>query len=518
MSRHILYTIETIEPVIISTYRDDVNSNETLPYITGSSVRGVIIDRLIKAGKNNDIKFLLDGSVLFSNLYPYKNEIYFIPAPISLFYDEDDDLKVYDFSCGRQKKDRRYKSLPSECFVHVSDDILSIYTPEMREYFHHQRRLKVEEAVKSYSNVFRYGAIKEGETFYGDVYCNDDYIEIVKGLMSDGDNVFLGRGKYAGYGMCKINIKGIFKDSYEYMHEVYGLDWESIEEGKPLRMTFLSNAILYDRYGRNTVKIDNELVSYLLKVDTEIIDAYFSTEIVGGFNNKWGMNLPQSNAIKAGSTFVLRSSQKPDINRLYKLMDEGVGERREEGFGRLIFNPNHKEELEKEKIKWERKRYRDNELPDMSEEERKNVEVILKRIWHERIKRKIISYIASLAFDGGDISNSQLNNLRLQLHKRRFGNGSELYDEINNYFKGLNKKYLDQYEKTFIGLKKARVKEFIDDICGKSENQFTNLLGVEKVKIKDISPSLSEEELTGFKVILIDKVLERLYRKNKGGE
>ena len=65
-----------------------------------------------------------------------------------------------------------------------------------------------------------------------------------------------------------------------------------------------------------------------------------SKEYVGGFNRKWGLPLPQVAAIAAGSVFVysVNDSASIDSATLAALEAQGIGERRVDGFGRLVFN------------------------------------------------------------------------------------------------------------------------------------------------------------------------------------
>jgi CRISPR-associated protein Csx10 len=60
-------------------------------------------------------------------------------------------------------------------------------------------------------------------------------------------------------------------------------------------------------------------------------------EAVGGFNRKWRLELPQALAVSAGSVFVFNANQTIPVEDLYAIENEGFGERREEGYGRVLF-------------------------------------------------------------------------------------------------------------------------------------------------------------------------------------
>jgi CRISPR-associated protein Csx10 len=61
-------------------------------------------------------------------------------------------------------------------------------------------------------------------------------------------------------------------------------------------------------------------------------------EEVGGFNRTWGLPLPQAQAIAGGSAFVFRARATIPAEAIARAEWRGIGERRAEGFGRLVFN------------------------------------------------------------------------------------------------------------------------------------------------------------------------------------
>ena len=67
--------------------------------------------------------------------------------------------------------------------------------------------------------------------------------------------------------------------------------------------------------------------------------------MIGGFNRKWGLPLPQTLAVRMGSVLVFQAHDDCDSTLLRKLEMRGIGERRAEGFGRIAFNQQRVEEL-----------------------------------------------------------------------------------------------------------------------------------------------------------------------------
>ena len=131
---------------------------------------------------------------------------------------------------------------------------------------------------------------------------------------------------------------------------------EDIEADEPFVVTLLSNTLIRDRLsGQYTTDIRSALEQRLnvplksIPLPKEADDSeqrsVFRTEEVGGFNRKWGLPLPQAQAIRAGSVFVFTASQPISSDTLRRLEWQGIGERRAEGFGRLLFNWQDEEEL-----------------------------------------------------------------------------------------------------------------------------------------------------------------------------
>jgi len=95
-------------------------------------------------------------------------------------------------------------------------------------------------------------------------------------------------------------------------------------------ITLLSDAILTGEDGQPSVS--------LLKTAEPVEDgSFYKTVTVGNFNRKWGMPLTQALAVSAGSVFVYRATDVTQ-DQLQTLLQEGIGERRIDGFGRVAVN------------------------------------------------------------------------------------------------------------------------------------------------------------------------------------
>jgi CRISPR-associated protein Csx10 len=114
-----------------------------------------------------------------------------------------------------------------------------------------------------------------------------------------------------------------------------------------LIVTLQSNVLLRDERGQFAADpgLLRRVLGKHLGVKLELKDAFLKTEVIGGFNRKWGLPLPQTLAVRMGSVLVFQAPDDCDSTRLEKLEIRGIGERRAEGFGRITFNRQRVEEL-----------------------------------------------------------------------------------------------------------------------------------------------------------------------------
>ncbi len=120
----------------------------------------------------------------------------------------------------------------------------------------------------------------------------------------------------------------------EYSEEEPYVDDETEEE--IVTVTLLSDAIVRDENG-NMLLDTAKALGIERPVGDDMYRAYAKTRLIGGFNRKWGLPLPQCWTLAAGS--VLRCpADKVDREKLNGYVEHGVGERRNEGLGRIAVN------------------------------------------------------------------------------------------------------------------------------------------------------------------------------------
>ncbi|MBW4603976.1 MAG: hypothetical protein KME29_31530 [Calothrix sp. FI2-JRJ7] len=426
----ITFLLHTKQPILVTSFQGDPNSDVSFSYIPGSVIRGLLISRYLQGcglGKNDDILALPDVKRLFFSgesrylnayLYSQEKDKRTLPVPLSWLKIKDDkysrygEMNVYDFSYRRHNENLSYKSLDEGFCCIVDDDRDIILYQEGRHInIHNMRNRKKGKGIDGSGAVFRYDALLAGQTFQAAIICdNSDDVEKIKPLL-EPSQVWLGGSQSAGYGYIEIDNVEEFDNWSEL-----GIDASLRGGRKLLRVTLLSDLILLDKWGHYIVNPEAELVTELLQeyldVGLELQDSYTSTVLVGGFNRKWGLPLPQVPAFASGSVFVFSYSGELKAEKILNLENRGIGERRVDGFGRVAINWLEElpyfiaklldNDVELEEAKLEAKSEDQNIAVKMAE-----------RLLAQKLDRLLLEKVDSLYFNPCRLTNSQLSRLMI---------------------------------------------------------------------------------------------------------
>lgn len=378
--------ITLLEPtLVISLGSGDANQQNSFDYIPGSVLRSSLAAAYIKQNhiKDEDVqtddhlcrRLFFDDKVRFLNAYPVSshNERS-LPVPLSwravknalAEFDDTDDtdwpLDIYDFSQAHQELDSP-KPL-NKLFWRLSAQKVEFVGVKKQIMVHNQRTTR-RVMAKNSSGVFQYQALAAGETFIGIILVDDSVsVESIKALFGE---MSIGKSRSAGYGRVTIEDISTVIDRKKWVEP----SWSEAEiaNRETVVITLLSDALVRDEHGGYTTDIsplvckngqtaDKENAPSL-SVDagseagrqpepTTFERAYLKTSLIGGFNRKWGLPLPQVQAIKMGSVYRFEK-EKIDLEKLKGCQQKGIGERRGEGFGRIAVNWHPSDTLEARK-------------------------------------------------------------------------------------------------------------------------------------------------------------------------
>ena len=362
------------EPITLARRGDAGNQFETLNAISGVTLRGAfasrIAERISFAEAGNYAAFvglILRGQVNFSTLYPAALQIDgdtlypCIPAPHDL-------LTCKIFSGLAAKHDQhgaqgfaRQSSTAAQqcpqCLIEKKEKTPSralegfVVTKEQPQSFDVSQRSElhiqinpVQQRVAT-GDLFAYSALDAGQYFVGEMTFADDAawqsFRQLAGLPQIGQTFELRLGKATRRGYGKVTAR--FEDGAGKEPVWIRVPLENrVTDAQRLTLTLLTDAIIADGWGRHQLSFDAEWLSRELKlpIDPSSLNVFASARRVDGFNAHLGLPRWRDTALEAGSSVGLRLLNPPTDwqRRLKEAERDGIGLRREEGFGRVVFN------------------------------------------------------------------------------------------------------------------------------------------------------------------------------------
>lgn len=512
------FTITTEQPLLMTSFQGDPNSDISYSYIPGSAIRGALIGRYLRSQNLKELD-LADSTVhqlFFDAAHTRYLNAYIIdrkgnrtlPVPWSWLREKEDELtrtktcKVYDFALALPPKLTSPKTLGDHRFWAKDGSKIRLYQPERRMNIHTQRDRTKGRATKTGGEIFRYEAIEAGQTFQSVIICDGAEAEHLQKLLDLSPSLWLGGSRSAGYGKATLDPNKRYGPWQETAGQLAKTSVQTDAAGaqqtsaKPtgtsLVITFLSAALLRDALGQpaaDASAITTTLRDYLpgLENHTPVANKTFiKRSLVGGFNRKWGLPLPQRVVIAAGSVITFDSvSVTPE--QLQQLATAGIGERRIEGFGRVAINHRNQAELTVTLASasgrgWEG----DTEPPTVDKIHQDIGEKIAKRILSQRLEKILIQEVGHCKLVPNALSNSQLSRLELAA---RDGLAQHSFEPVINLLKpeNLTKTARRQFERSQLG-NRSFSKQLTDWTDG-SFTWITNVLNEDQQTVS-LAPSL----------------------------
>ena len=370
------YRVFLEQPLLATQILGDPNSSVSFDYIPGSQIRGMLIHRYLEQRNLTEAevahdpdgrrliftpeqrnlteaevahdphcrRLFFNSETRFLHAYPLADgETRTLPTPRALLKRKgasDDDATVYnaaheDFDREDAEGDDTLKPLgPPFCIAATAT--LSLHQPAPNTVAVHVLRERTKgRATEAKGAVFQYDALAAGQWFGGVILGNDavDVATLDKLLAGPA---WMGRSRSAGYGKVRIERGTSGNDHWREIGGAY----PALAAGVSATLTLLSDTILRDPAGQATLVLDAATLSAYLGVQVTLDDRHSFSAIVphGGFNRTSRLPLAQSYALTAGSTMVFTPVQTLDTNAVRRLEQQGLGERRAEGFGRIAFN------------------------------------------------------------------------------------------------------------------------------------------------------------------------------------
>ncbi|HEX9733123.1 MAG TPA: hypothetical protein VGG06_14185 [Thermoanaerobaculia bacterium] len=365
--RYLPFTLTLRSPAVISSLAGEQNSTRTLPFISGSALRGAVARTFGDPGRDDEIErefrtLVLDGTVCFLNAYPVDGERRTVPMPVSLRAVKDQapgsdgsvtahDLAAYEGNAGIAGPDELDGSWPAEALAAAPGPFVSLLaaqprhvSPRRQGRVHQQRDRSKGRATSGretpHGTIFAFESLEAGQRFAGVLLVRGEsdgdcaaLVDQVKGRLQGP--LLLGRSRRGGYGGDAVIEWG---DLRERELGGQGLIAGDVATGTEFRMLLVSPVLIHDaETGQRDPAALLGHVREKLAGRAEPLRHRWSFEVTGGFNRKWRLELPQALAVAAGSVVVLRAAAPIPFADLLAIEHEGLGERRTEGFGRIAF-------------------------------------------------------------------------------------------------------------------------------------------------------------------------------------
>ncbi len=486
----------TAQPLLATSLQGDPNSSVSFPYIPGSILRGALIGRyLANEGHGGDIatdgdarRLFLDGRTRYLNAYLYNmvGDVRTLPTPRCWFRDKGVDfgdevrsIALRDVRWPEEADDENgadgwedfTPTALSERFCAVEDDgdgeqSVVLYRERRRITVHTQRDRMRGRAVAGSGTVFRYDALDSGQVFQAVVLCDDgaDADTIVQ-LLNQGE-LWMGGSRSAGYGQVRIDrIRA--HDTWSEVAVDGQVDTAgpmsigTQDDANVLTLALLSDMIVRDESGQHVAALPVEQLAALLGVraiHSRPGQCFIGSATIGGFNRKWGLPLPQVQALAAGSIFVLDvdGTIKQDGRRL--LLERGIGEHLVDGFGRVALDwpptgsmPHARRGAEDEtRAPLNEGLPQGLSVPDGTESDAVVLaQQMARRMLRQRMERILLEQVGSINLKPLYLTKSQLSRLII-VAERALGQRERGDDAINTFLQSLTSTTRDKFERTLI--------------------------------------------------------------------
>lgn len=474
----VTFLIKLDEPLLATQIENgEANSSISSSFIPGSMIRGALIGqylanpKLTKSEKDKLFRPLFfDGRVQYLNAYLARPTDYSraLPKPLSWFSKKeeasdkeeardkeeasDSEATIFDFACKRQT-DKSYKAVKSGDFVWQTSDSVQLVSPHRIGVVHNTSK-NPNRKDKNNSQVYRYEALASGQCFAGAIVIKDEIVSDdedgklnlivkIKDLLALG-NLKMGGSQTAGYGrisICEIQVED---DWQEFMplpvQSDRNQDYEDDEQEMPQPqpqiavLTCLSDLIWRDKQGQHNADLT-------LSSGQKPVNAFYRLHPTGGFNRQWGLPLCQTWAIQAGSVFVFPADCYTELTQW---VSDGVGERRNEGFGRVALNWHINPKLNQSPHPLFTPEYTDVAL---SVESRQLAQDMANRQLQVIVEQQLLKRIDELNSFQRLPKTAHLSRARLAA--QRAWHKKDLV-EIHNYFDGLSPTAVKQWERARI--------------------------------------------------------------------
>jgi len=330
------YTIKTDSPLVISKKNGDQSMIDSLEMLPGTTVRGIIADRMIRsldlAEAHNDELFfelILNGRLRVEPALPQKDGEIYYPTPMNIHKVKDanaskDLLNIFEEPSGM------VKSKPLSGFSTITDGddgkIITTISVGKDVQFHNTRDRETGHNIDG--SLFYYESLEAGQDFSGFIVSTEDNLKVLPEILGKEFRISIGKSSSSQYGNARL-VFGEMEDMPE----------PELEE--PILLAVASPVILLNDFGFPDTSADRlcHEIERLTKCKINIERAAINIEDFDNYVGIWKMNNEREIAFAPGSGFIVSNVSGDDLdffNGIKHILTDGLGERVAEGFGKLM--------------------------------------------------------------------------------------------------------------------------------------------------------------------------------------
>ena len=346
--RYIRFVVENREPLRIG---DDETSQhgqtDTLHYIPGSAVRGMVVQALVQnpAAFEEDKKTLFSNRVHFLNAYPMVDGRDLIPSLKGFYEDKTEvpgkklveNVLLADLTPGSKRASLgRFGYVEGDCFCYTDARI--------------GETMHINRGREGKRTLFFGQYLEKGQCFSGFITFDDSVDGKVIDRVKDafGERILFGSRRFAGYGSCCLREIAV-QEGLPYGELRGGTPGAAVETQvrpeavKDFYLALLSDTSMRSPWGETVGLCLSSLAEKLDCGSLRMLRCAASTAESHAYNRIWRGAVPSAVMYSAGSVFHLKAERPVSWERIARLEEQGIGIRRNEGFGQIAVLPGYGE-------------------------------------------------------------------------------------------------------------------------------------------------------------------------------
>ena len=547
----LVYRVRLLEPALVTDLEGDPNSGVSFPYLPGSTLRGVVIAKYQQAHGIKDLagdpharRLFFDGTTRYLNAYPLDRlDKRTAPMPLSLHREKGQEDLIQDFASENpsEGEGQQWQTVNTPFCMFSDNDTgnsddeededagdvepakIRLVQPDRQINVHTARNRRFGRAVdpghasgEDPGAVYRYDALAAGQTFEAAILCdNTEDAQVIQPFLRG--EIHIGRSRSAGYGRARLEL---------VEEEANWREVPTTNNGGKWVVTFLSDTLIRDTNGQFTIAPQTITTALEKRLDTPLSSCgglglndtvFVRGRETGGFNRQWNLPLPQALAVQMGSTLVYEAPPcAPE--KIRELEEQGIGERRAEGFGRIAVNwHGYESEFRLDNVSKDVSPVSVDLSRDPAASEAKVARGIVHRMLRKRLDGALIRQANELGKDIRHPKNSQLSRLRAVLQDALLQSPKEGRQRILDYLKDLDKRQSTrrQFDRDRIGGSKKQLLEWLR-FRVEDETDIWQTLDVDAFpQIGGIAAEKSAKLAYEYNLRLVDAVLARAAKQNR---